>query len=163
VEKPERKPSDGVDVWNRNSTQKNTERTVSSHTDSGSPSAANRGLETTKLWTDSLPPCETVDSPPKPVIIVPEDKPKSVSSDTKNGSENKEMPGGYLWCGDWMFSQARGANNDTPYYLFLIFLHFHIFTNVYPFWRPAYSYSVPIKICLSLPTFRSVYCKKLGL
>lgn len=101
MDKLDRKPSDGVDAWNRNNTQKNTERTVPSHTESSSPSAINRGLETTvKLWADSLPPCEPAESAPKPVLTVPEDKPKSVGSDTKNGSESKEIPGGCLCCGD---------------------------------------------------------------
>jgi len=97
VDKPERKPSEVVDAWNRSAAQKNTERTVPSHTDSGSPSAAGRGLETTsKLWADSLPPCEPIDSPPKPVVAVPEEKPKSVSSDVKKESEKKDVAGGYL-------------------------------------------------------------------
>jgi hypothetical protein len=96
VDKLDRKPSDSVDVWNRNSMQKSSDRTVPSHTDSGSPSAVGRGSETaSKLWADSLPPSEPVDSPPKPVITVPEDKPKSVSSDAKNESESKEVSGGY--------------------------------------------------------------------
>lgn len=101
MDKLDRKSNDGVDAWSRNTTQKNSERTVSSHTDSGSPSAVGRGLETTsKLWADSLPPCEPVESPPKPVVTVPEDKPKSVSSDVKKESEKKEIPGRYQQCKD---------------------------------------------------------------
>jgi hypothetical protein len=98
VDKPERKPSEGIDAWNRSAAQKNSERTVPSHTDSGSPSNASRSLETTsKQWADSLPPCEPVESPPKPVVTVPEEKSKSVNSDVKE-SEKKEVPGGYQHC-----------------------------------------------------------------
>jgi hypothetical protein len=108
VDKPERKPSEVVDAWNRGATQKNTERTVPSHTDSGSPSTAGRGMEpVSKLWADSLPPCEPVESPPKPVVALPEEKPKPVSSDVKKESEKKDVAGGYLYCGVWMFLQER--------------------------------------------------------
>lgn len=97
MDKPERKPSEVVDAWNRSAAQKNTERTVPSHTESGSPSTAGRGLETaSKLWADSLPPCEPVDSPPKPVVAVLEEKPKSVGSDVKKECEKKDVAGGYL-------------------------------------------------------------------
>lgn len=94
MDKLDRKPSDGVDIWNRNNTQKNSERTAPSLTDSSSPSAMSRALESTsKLWADSLPPCEPVEAPPKPVVVVPEDKPKSVSSDVKKESEKKDVSG----------------------------------------------------------------------
>lgn len=97
MDKPERKPSEVIDAWNRSAAQKNTERTVPSHTDLVSPSTAGRGLETpSKLWADSLPPCEPVESPPKPVVAVPEEKPKSVSSDVKKESEKKDVAGRYL-------------------------------------------------------------------
>jgi hypothetical protein len=94
VDKLDRKPSEGVDAWNRGNTQKNSERTAPSRTDSDSPSAASRALESTsKLWADSLPPCEPAESPPKPVVTVPEEKLKSVSSDVKKESEKKEVSG----------------------------------------------------------------------
>lgn len=97
MDKPERKPSEVVDAWNRSAAQKNTERTVPSHTDSGSPSTAGRGLETaSKMWADCQSPCEPVESPQKPVVAVPEEKPKSVSSDVKKESEKKDVAGGYL-------------------------------------------------------------------
>lgn len=97
MDKPERKPSEVVDAWNHRAAQKSTERAVPSHTDSGSPSTAGRGLETTsKLWADSMPPCEPVEAPPKPVVAVPEEKPKSVSSDVKKEAEKKDVAGGYL-------------------------------------------------------------------
>lgn len=96
MDKLDRKPSDSVDAWNRNNTQKNSERTAASLTDSGSPSSMSRALESTsKLWADSLPPCEPVEAPPKPVVTVAEDKPKSVSSDVKKESEKKEGSGMY--------------------------------------------------------------------
>jgi hypothetical protein len=96
VDKLDRKPSDAVDAWNRSNAQKNSERTAPSLTDSGSPSAMSRALESTsKLWADSLPPCEPVEALPKPVVAVPEDKPKSVSSDMKKESEKKEVSGMY--------------------------------------------------------------------
>lgn len=100
MDKPERKPSEVVDAWNRGATQKNSERTVPSHTESGSPSTAGRGVETaSKLWADSLPPCEPVESPPKPVVAVPEEKPKSVGSDVKKEPEKKDIAGEYLYRG----------------------------------------------------------------
>ena len=117
MDKPERKPSEVVDAWNRSAAQKSTERTVPSHTDSSSPSTAGRGLETTsKLWADSLPPCEPVESTPKPVVPVPEEKTKSVSSDVKKESEKKDVAGGYLKCGVWMFLQERRLKDNIALY-----------------------------------------------
>jgi hypothetical protein len=96
VDKLDRKPSEGVDAWNRNNTQKNSERMALSCTDSDSPSAVSRASESTsKLWADSVPPCEPVESPPKPAVAVPEDKPKFVSSDIKKESGKNEVSGVY--------------------------------------------------------------------
>lgn len=120
MDKPERKPSEGVDAWNRSAAQKSSERAVPSHTDTGSPSAAARGLDTTsKLWADSLPPCEPVESPPKPAVTVPEEKPKSVSSDVKKEPEKKEVPGGYQYGGCWMFLQERSLNENIALYFII--------------------------------------------
>jgi hypothetical protein len=110
VDKLDRKPSEGVDVWNRNNTQKNSERMAPSHADSDSPSAVSRASESTgKLWADSLPPCEPAESPPKPAVTVPEDKPKSVSSDVKKEAEKKEGSGTYHSVRDLQGSEEKEA------------------------------------------------------
>jgi hypothetical protein len=113
VDKLERKPSEAVDVWNRNTTQKNSERMAPSRTDSDNPSAASRASESTsKLWADSLPPCEPVESPPKPAVTVPEDKAKSVTSDVKKESEKKDVSGTYHSGRLTRLRRKRGVTDD---------------------------------------------------
>lgn len=123
MDKLDRKPSDSVDTWNRNNTQKNSERTAPSVTDSGSPSAISRALESTsKLWADSLPPCEPVEAPPKPVVAVPEDKPKSVSSDVKKESEKKEVSGMNHFIEDLdVLTRQRGLNDGKISWFLAVF------------------------------------------
>ena len=95
MDKLDRKPGDNIDVWGGRSTQqKSVERTPPPHTEATSPSVTNRSIETTsKSWADQVPPCETVEPPSKPVIAIPEDKPKLVTNDVKKESEKKEIQG----------------------------------------------------------------------